>query len=206
MTNVLKVGELSVAIKIAIYLALALLLVATRPFHFASALNLPDASLSVFFALGFVQSRHATFSYFLVLTVIIDLATSYFQGVFGDCITPSYPFLVIGYYLLWFTGKTSYFTLGKFCWKLLGDNYLFVACALWLSTSLAFLVSNSSYYWFSDKFYHLSLSQFVAQISIYYWPYILSTFLYVMFGLSLYLHYSFFYYHSIVYKEKRSHD
>ncbi|ATD00435.1 hypothetical protein [Pseudoalteromonas spongiae] len=170
-----------------IYALLALLMIATRPYHFASALHLPSASTAIFFILGLLASKHRTFAVFVVLSVSIDLTSSYYRGDFGDCITRSYPFLFVGYYVLWWAGHKSL--------QLKLDETKFAVAAktamalvnLWLASSIAFLTSNASYYWLSGKFSDMSLSTYSERVAQYYAPYVTSPFGYVAIALALYL-------------------
>jgi len=173
--------------QIIIYLVLALLMILTRPYHFASALHLPSASLAVFFLCGFFQSRFSTFMLFFALSVIIDLASSYVRGAFGDCITPSYPFLIIGYFSLWYSGKHCFFILNKTTEKHLPRAFIKTLTGLLIASSVAFLTSNASYYWLSGKFEQLSISQYSSRVAQYYLPYIQSPFLYVGIALTCYV-------------------
>ncbi len=172
---------------LAIYFILALLMIATRPHHFASALHLPSASLAVFFLLGFFKSRHSTFWLFCALSVSIDLASSYARGSFGDCITRSYPFLAVGYYALWYIGQKCYFSLDRFGDKFLALNCFLTLLGLFIASSFAFLTSNGAYYWLSGKFPDLSIAQYTARVSQYYLPYVQSPFLYVVTALLCYI-------------------
>ncbi|MDE3270449.1 hypothetical protein [Pseudoalteromonas sp. G4] len=170
-----------------IFTILAILMIATRPYHFASALHLPSASTAIFFILGLLASKHRTFAVFVVLSVSIDLTSSYYRGDFGDCITPSYPFLFVGYYVLWWAGHKS-------LQLKLDETKLAVAVKtivalfnLWLASSIAFLTSNASYYWLSGKFSDMPLSTYAERVAQYYIPYVTNPFGYVAIALVLYL-------------------
>ena len=158
-----------------IVVILSVLMIMTRPYHFASALHLPSASLAVFFLGGFFLKTNKTFWGFFALSVSIDLASSYARGAFGDCITVSYPFLVVGYFALWQTGKWCFFNV---------DTKNIVG--LFIASSIAFFTSNASYYFISGKFPDLSWMQYSTRVAKYYFPYIQSPFLYVILGLAIY--------------------
>jgi len=166
-----------------IFIILSALMIMTRPYHFASALHLPSASLAVFFLGGFFLKTHKTFWRFFALSVCIDLASSYARGAFGDCITVSYPFLVVGYFALWQTGKWCAFNAKQANIALAVTKNL---AALFIASSFAFFTSNASYYFISGKFPDLSWLQYSSRVAKYYLPYIQSPFLYVIVALAIY--------------------
>lgn len=169
-----------------IYLILAILLIATRPYHFASALHLPSASLAVFFLLGFFQSRFKVFLLFYALSIGIDLSSSYARGAFGDCLTRTYPMLIVCYFVLWSLGNKCFFKL-----KNASENtalaVLKTLVGLFIASSISFFISNGSYYWFSGKFEQANFSQYSERVAMYYLPHIQSPFLYVSIALACYV-------------------
>ncbi|NQZ86428.1 MAG: hypothetical protein HRT54_02470 [Colwellia sp.] len=162
---------------------LSVLMIMTRPYHFASALHLPSATLAVFFLGGFFLKTNKIFWGFFALTVSIDLASSYERGAFGDCITVSYPFLVVGYFALWQTGKWCFFSVGQTNIALSVTKNI---VGLFIASSFAFFTSNASYYFISGKFPDLSWLQYSTRVAKYYFSYIQSPFLYVILGLAIY--------------------
>ncbi|KZN34215.1 hypothetical protein N480_21670 [Pseudoalteromonas luteoviolacea S2607] len=168
---------------VGVFALLALLMIATRPYHFASVLTLPSASLAVFFICGLLRSSHRMFAAFFVLSVLIDLASSYARGAFGDCITPSYPFLVVGYYVMWWAGLKSFNLTQAMTVTDWTRQYAQSLLMLWLASSIAFLTSNGSYYWLSGKFAELSVAQYAERVVQYYVPYVQSPFVYVIFAM-----------------------
>ena len=166
-----------------IFVILSALMVMTRPYHFASALHLPSASLAVFFLGGFFLKTNKTFWGYFALSVSIDLASSYARGAFGDCITVSYPFLVLGYFALWQTGKWCFFNIQQTNIALAVTKNL---VGLFIASSVAFFTSNASYYFISGKFPDLSWLQYSSRVAKYYLSYIQSPFLYVILGLAIY--------------------
>jgi len=166
-----------------IFIILSALMIMTRPYHFASALHLPSATLAVFFLGGFFLKTNKTFWGFFALSVSIDLASSYARGAFGDCITVSYPFLVVGYFALWQTGKWCFFNVKQVNIALaVSKNFV----GLFIASSIAFFTSNASYYFISGKFPDLSWLQYSSRVAKYYLPYIQSPFLYVAVALAIY--------------------
>lgn len=175
------------AVAFIIYGVLALLTIATRPYHFASTLNLPSASTAVFFICGLLGANHRTFSAFVVLGVAIDLVGSYVRGAFGDCITWTYPLLFVGYYLLWWAGHNSmHLTMRENSFSLT-IKAVFTMAHLWLASSAAFFINNASFYWLSGKFPSPTMAEYLARVSKYYLPSVQKPVFYVLIALVVYI-------------------
>lgn len=161
--------------------ALVMLMVATRAYHFGSALHLPDASLAVFLLAGFYLPRWA----FPVLSVeagLVDYFAINYGGVSGWCFSAAYWFLIPTYAVLWMGGR-FYATRYQFTLRSLAE---FSAIAF-AATSSAFLISNASFYLFSDNFKAMSMAQYGAQVAQYFMPYLQSAFLYLIVAVALHL-------------------
>lgn len=158
---------------LAISLALAALMLATRYHHFGSALHLPDASLAVFFLAGFYLRPAWLFPFYLLEAGLIDYLAIMLGGVSDWCVTPAYGFLIPTYACLWYGGRG--------CARR-GDTGLTallpIAGALIVGVSLAFLISNGSFYLFSGYFADLSAAEYAMRIARYYPPYLGSALLY----------------------------
>lgn len=152
-------------------LFLTLLLIAwmglTRSSHFGDVFNLPDASLAVFFLAGFYLRSAFAFPLFLTVAVASDyLAISH--SVSDWCVTPAYAFLIPTYACLWLAGRwyrqheaLTLTSLAKY------------SAAIVVSSSLAFLISNASFYLLSGYFDALSLGEYAARVAKYYPPYVM---------------------------------
>ncbi|MDD5035867.1 MAG: hypothetical protein PHE55_14035 [Methylococcaceae bacterium] len=124
--------------------ALALLMAVTRFHHEGTALNLlPDASLAVFFIAGFALGRQSIFAFFLAEAVLIDYVAIRGFGISDYCISPAYFFLVPTYGVMWLAGRW----LAR--WEL--NHPARCGIALLASSTLAFLISNFSFYAGSGK-------------------------------------------------------
>lgn len=156
--------------------ALVMLIVVTRPHHFYDIHHLPDASLAAFFLLGFSQAKHHSFLLLTFLCLFTDLTVSYFDQALGECFTPAYPFIVIGYYVLWWFGKTSFFSISHISLKHTLNDCMTTCIALWFATTIAFASSNLSFYYFSGLFSHTHIVEFIDVISRYFWPFQVSAF------------------------------
>jgi hypothetical protein len=155
-------------------IVLALLMLATRWRHFGDALHLPDASLAIFFIAGFFVSGALAFGVLLFEAGIIDWAATSAGGVSDWCLSPAYWFLIPTYGVLWGAGRwyarvhrTRVSTLIPLCG------------ALFTSTSIAFLISNGSFYALSGRFTDMGWTEYAARTAQYFPPYQMSAFVYV---------------------------
>ncbi len=148
-----------------ISLLLAALMAATRFRPVGSAVGLHDASLAVFFLSGFYL-RSMFFPLFFAEAALIDYAA--FMGGQSDwCFTPAYLFLIPTYATLWWAGR-GYARRYRPIWRTL----LPLALALFFSASLAFLISNVSFYLLSGYFGEMGFGQYAAGVAQYYPPYV----------------------------------
>ncbi len=163
-----------------IFAALVLLMAATRFYsHFGSSVSLPDASLAVFFLAGFYLARlalPAAVAFVLLLLVAggVDYYAIVFRGVSDACISPAYWFLIPTYACLWYAGRW-FAAHQQMKWANLGV----LAAVAWGSTTVAFLISNTSYYLLSGRIANISLMQYADGIAKYYPPYLSCTMLYL---------------------------
>ena len=152
-------------------LALITVMVLTRYHHFGDVLHLPDASLAVFFFAGFYRNK-ALLGFLLALAAMIDyLAIA--NGTSSYCVSPAYIFLIPTYAVMWMIGR-HWATLRVKNWLQLAQSSagLVVAC------SLAFLISNASFYWFSGRFGDLSWLDYSQRVAHYFPLYLGSTVVY----------------------------
>jgi len=155
------------------FFALTALMLATRVHHFGSAFFLPDASLAVFFFAGLYCTRIEFFSFLLGLAALIDyIAISQF-GVSHFCVSKAYLALVPTYGVMWFAGRYS----KKFT-QLSTQQLVQQAAVLFMATSLAFIISNGSFYLFSGHSAAPNLAVYLEGFTLYYPPYILAPLLY----------------------------
>jgi hypothetical protein len=156
-------------------------MILTRFHHFGDALHLPDASLAVFFFAGFYRKK-MLLGFLLVLAALIDyLAIS--NGTSGWCVTPAYAFLIPTYAVMWFAGRYCS-NLGTA--KVTELNFSAGAMGLLaLATSLAFIISNGSFYLFSGRYSDLSWLQYFERVAHYYPLYMGSTLVYGIVGYAL---------------------
>jgi prepilin signal peptidase PulO-like enzyme (type II secretory pathway) len=157
----------------AMVLLLSAAMAATRFNHFGSAVSPPDASLAVFFLAGFYLQPISFFPVFLAEAALIDYA-AVAGGTSGWCVTPAYAFLIPTYACLWLAGRW-YTRRHQDAWR----TFMPLALALFVSTSVAFLISNGSFYLFSGYFEKMSWGEYAARVVKYYPPYVAIVFFYV---------------------------
>ena len=179
--------------KIWVLLGLTVLIAATRFHHFGSVNFLPDASLAVFFLAGFyllnkpvsmpIAERQAgivlffsglaIFSLLIIEAGLIDYVAINNGGVSDWCITPAYLFLIPTYAVMFFAGKwcAQYQLLSK-------AGMGRIAAGLLLATSIAFIISNGSFYLFSGRYAEMNGLEYGGRVSAYYLPYLAYTMLY----------------------------
>ena len=136
----------------ATFAALAALMLATRFHHFGTALNLPDASMAIFFLGGLYLRRHSLFGVFAALALAIDAVAVNMLGTDPFCVTPAYSFLLPAYAVLWYGGRWYADRLQPTLSSALGALTMAFA-----SASLSFLISNGAFYWLGGKHTDLSL-------------------------------------------------
>ncbi len=149
------------------------LMAATRFHHFGDLQTLPDASLAVFFLAGLFVTNPWLFAFLLVEAGLIDYLAINLGGVSGWCVTPAYLFLLPTYGVMWLGGRFSRrFKTGEL-------NGITLALAVSTGmTVLAFLISNTSFYFLSGYFDHLSLTDYFNQVIAYLPRYLTSTIAY----------------------------
>jgi hypothetical protein len=173
---------------------LAALMLATRFHHFGSVSFLPDASLAVFFLAGYYLSgdrsessashtnlinRHIiSFSLLIVLAGLIDYVAINFGGVSDWCISAAYLFLIPTYAVMYLAGR-SCSVFNSLEWA----GVFKIVMVMWFAATLAFVISNGSFYGLSGRYAETSGLSYVQQIMPYYVPYVGYAFVY--FGLVL---------------------
>jgi len=165
--------------QLGIFAALAVLMAITRGSHFGSAINLPDATLAVFLVAGFMLPRYtltslAAFIFLLLEAGGIDYYAIVYQGVSDYCVSPAYWFLIPTYASMWFAGHWFASHQQK-NWNSLA-LFGFVS---WLSSSVAFMISNGAFYTLSGRFSEMSVAEYAARVAKYYPPYVSGALMYL---------------------------
>ncbi|KAB7772294.1 hypothetical protein [Xanthomonas maliensis] len=131
----------------ALLIALMLAMTATRFHHAGDWLQLPDASMAVFFLGGLLLRRLHGFAVLLALAVVIDWAAVRLAGVSDFCITVAYAALPLAYGVLWAVGRALQTRLRASAGSLLGAWLVGSAAA-----ALSFLISNGAFYWWGGRY------------------------------------------------------
>jgi len=162
---------------------LAFVMLATRMDHFGSAVAMPDASLALFFLAGFALRKplwagRIAFPALCILAAAIDYRAIAIQGVSSFCVTPAYGFLLPTYFAMWWAGRQSaLLPLDS------GTGWLRLAAFSCLGVSLAFLISNGSFYLFSGHVAAPNLADYGAGVMRYFPRYGLYSLGYIALGL-----------------------
>lgn len=163
--------------RLAIALLLGLVMVETRFHHFGSAISLPDASLAVFFLAGFYLRPTLFFAALLAEAGVIDYLAISVGGVSDFCVSSAYWFLIPTYGVMWFAGRWA---AGKV--QMRWQSLLPLFGALFVASSIAFLISNGAFYMLSGRFPDLNWVQYSERVVKYYTPYVTSALGYVAFA------------------------
>lgn len=177
---------LSFRTQLIIALLLAVLMILTRSYHFASSHQLADASWAIFFLAGvYLRSIWPAVGFFL-LGLWLDFAAIMWGGVDDFCLTPAYLFLLPAYGSLWLAGKW-FAKQYQFQWGSLMP--LTVSGIMGLTACELF--SNGGFYLFSGRFKTISWNEFI-EITIKYFPMYVETFvLYVSIAALIHILFTF---------------
>ena len=170
-----------------IFFILTLLMLFTRFNHFGSSVSFPDASLAVFLLGGFFLSRFsrlslAAFAFFLLEAGAIDYFAIAHYGVDDYCFSPAYWLLIPTYASMWFAGH--WFAARQ--QNNLTDIAWFAGIS-WLSTSVAFLISNGAFYSLSGKFTEMNIAEYAIRVAKYYPSYVSGTLIYLALAAIIYV-------------------
>lgn len=153
--------------------SLMMLMALTRSDHFGSAISLPDASLAAFYLAGIFSGGIMSLGILLAEAALLDYVAITHFNVSDYCISPAYVFLIPTYASVFFAGLLS----KKYTSFKASDVSIQFALLL-VATSIAFFISNGSFYWLSDKFPDLSIVEYAQRVAKYYPAYVSSTLIY----------------------------
>lgn len=176
---------------IAIFVALAALMAATRFNHFGSAVSLPDASLAVFFLGGLYLARSARISMVAFIALIleaglIDYYATSVQGTSDWCMTPAYWFLIPTYGSLWMVGRWFALRQTMEC-PMESKALIGLIVAAWAANSFAFVFSNATFYLFSEHFADMSVVEYTSRVAQYYVSYVSMALLYIACAVAMHM-------------------
>lgn len=139
--------------RLGLFVLLALSMAATRFGHVGSAWSLPDASWAVFFVGGFYFARKGSWALGVLLNeaVAVNYIAIHYYGVSNYCVTLAYWFIVPAYAALWLGGTWVH---RHYQQAPLDVARLLVS--LVISVSVAFVLTQTSFYWLSGRIAHPS--------------------------------------------------
>ena len=172
--------------QIGTFAALIVLMGITRTSHFGSPISLPDATLAIFLIAGFMLPRYtwmalAAFTLLLLEAGGIDYYAIAYRGVSDYCVSPAYWFLLPTYASMWLGGR----------WFAAHQQNNLRGLALfggvsWLATTVAFLISNGSFYLLSGRFTDMSVTEYATRVAKYYPSYLGSSLMYLALAAIIY--------------------
>lgn len=166
---------------LAIGLTLALVMAATRSYHFATVTHLPDASWGVFFLAGFYLRPLWMFPVLLALAGMSDYVAIGRFGVSDFCMSAGYGFLVPAYGALWLAGR---WYAGRH--RFARSTLIPLAGSLFLGAAVCELIWSGGFYFFSGRFAETSLIEFGGRLAKYFPPSLESMAFWV--GIAMVLH------------------
>lgn len=158
--------------RIGVFLLITLMAL-TRVHHFGDGFSLPDASLAVFFLMGLLTANRWLLGFLLIEAGLLDFLAIDQFGVSDWCMSPGYWFLIPTYATLWIAGRLCR-RFDAMTFRSYGQQ----AGILTLATSMAFLISNGSFYLFSGRFGDISAGRYFYDVSQYYPAYTSATLFY----------------------------
>jgi hypothetical protein len=149
--------------QILIGIVLAVLLVITRGYHFATMVNLPSATLAVFFLAGVYLRPVWVLAALLALCAWLDYSAITFGGVNSFCVSAAYGFLLPAYGVLWLAGR---WFAKRYSWSV--KTLLPLTGSLTISAFASELISSGGFYFFGGRFAETSLSEFGTRLVTYF--------------------------------------
>lgn len=156
-------------------LALAALMALTRISHFGTSVLLPDASLAVFLLGGILLGRVCGFAVLMAAAFGADVVSAQIAEQAGWCLTPAYWGLVPTYATLWLAGRwlAKRHQSGKL-------DFVQAAGVSVGAIAVAFVISNITWFAFSDMVNAMGLADFALAVAKYFPPYLGSAMLYLV--------------------------
>jgi hypothetical protein len=163
---------LSTPRRLLLLLVLALAVAATRVSHFGTSELLPDASLAVFLLGGMLLGGWQCFAILFAVAFGADVLSAKTAEEAGWCLTPAYWGLLPTYAVLWLAGRW----LGKHD----GPSFVRDAGMSVAAIALAFVISNATWFAFSNTLGGMNAGDFALTVAKYFPPYLGSAMLYLV--------------------------
>lgn len=137
----------------------------TRVPFAAGMLHLADASWAVFFVAGYYLAAQWRWMLpsLMALATGIDLIVTQHMGISDYCMTPAYAFLVPTHAALWLGG--AWFASHA---KPQASSLLTLFTASFAAISVAFLLSNGSFYWLGNRGAAPSMDGWISNMAIWF--------------------------------------
>jgi hypothetical protein len=163
--------QMSASRRYSLLLVLALAMAATRVSHFGTSELLPDASLAVFLVGGMLLSGWQCFAILFAVAFGADVLSAQTAEEAGWCLTPAYWGLLPTYAVLWLAGRK----IGKYeAPSFVRDAGISVG-----AIALAFVISNATWFAFSNTLGGMNAADFTLTVAKYFPPYLGSAMLYL---------------------------
>ncbi|MFN3458873.1 MAG: hypothetical protein ACK4Z8_14965 [Novosphingobium sp.] len=166
---------------LALFSALAVVMLATRTHSLSSVMHLPDTSLASFFIGGFFLRRAPAFAGLFLLAFAIDVTVIGWFGQSSFCFTPAYWMLVPAYGSMWLAGRFGAEKLGAKPSSLLG-----LLALVSLATLVSELCSSGGFYFLGGRFADPTLAGFVPRLARYFPPTLAATVLWTATAAGIY--------------------
>lgn len=167
---------------LALFGALAFVMLVTRTHSLSNVMHLPDTSLASFFVLGFFVRRPAFFAGLFLLAFAIDVTVIGWFGQSSFCFTPAYWMLVPAYGTMWLAGC---FGAEKFGAKAIHLPALTALVAA--ATLAAELFSSGGFYFLGGRIADPTIAGFVPRLARYFPPTLFATVLWSSVAAAIYV-------------------
>ncbi len=166
--------------RVAIFLALAAVMAATRLNHFGA---IPDASWAVFFLAGFYLRGSARWAFpaLMLLAVAVDywVISASGQNFWTHyCVSPGYWFLVPAHLSPWLGGSV----LRRYYRGLQLNTLGLLVLAVFASVALCHGFAQGGFYWLSDSVADPTVAGWAKNYADWFLPYLRTTAIYVALG------------------------
>lgn len=162
---------LSTPRRYSLLLVLALAIAATRTSHFGTSALLPDASLAVFLLGGMLLGGWQCFALLFAVAFGADVLSARTAEEAGWCLTPAYWGLLPTYAVMWLAGRWT--------GRQHGPSFTRDAAVAVGAIALAFVISNATWFAFSNTLGGMPAADFAAAVVKYLPPYLGSAMLYL---------------------------
>lgn len=150
---------------LALFSALALVMLVTRTHSLSQYLHLPDTSWASFFVAGFYIRSRLAFPALFALGFAIDVVVMGLLGGSSFCFTPAYWLLLPAYGAMWLAGRFAASRFGARITTL--PAVLLLVCA---ATLVAQLLSSGGFYFLGGRYPEPTLDGFLPRVERYFPP------------------------------------